>query len=229
MKLYRRITTRPCAHTVEALASCFLFTCCVWQADLDFPSLMEEIRRMGWEIYTHDIADCPCGQGKIVREHHSPDNPWSSSHESVEISCTICEKSWQVSYGGSELVERASRDASREAEKAYEKSMNSISDYLNSILSEYPLPSFKTQKEEFAYLTQAGLYDGKIGQYRYARRDAEMADIAVVRIDSLIVPKLIGKVGNADSYNALLLQSQAAKKNAADKALAVKTIKIPSK
>lgn len=90
--------------------------------------------------------------------------------------------------------------------------MNSISDHLNSLLSDYPLPSFKTQKEEFAYLTKAGLYDGKIGQYHYARRDAEMADIAVVRIDSFIVPKLIDTVGNADTYKDLLLQGQAAKK-----------------
>lgn len=184
---------------------------------------------MGWEIYTHDIADCPCGQGKIVREHHTPDNPWSSSHESVEISCATCEKTWEVSYGGSELVERASRDASREAEKAYEKSLNLISDHLNSLLSHYPTPSFKTQKEEFAYLTKAGLYDGKIGQYHYARRDAGMADIAVVRIDSFIVPKLIDTVGNADIYKDLLLQGQAAQKNADEKALAVKTIKIPGK
>lgn len=184
---------------------------------------------MSWETDRYDLADCPCGEGKIVLERHSPDNGWSRPYDTTEIACPKCVKLWGASYSGDYLTEKSSEAASRQADAQSSQAASSVIGYLNSLLPNYSMPKFKTMGAEFDYLRDAGLYPGTVGQYRYARRSADMAEIAQVRSDSSIIPTLIQSAGDADTYQALIAAAQTAKKVAADKSAAVKRIKIPKK
>jgi hypothetical protein len=181
---------------------------------------------MGEERYYTDIGKCPCGKGKIVNVYHSPDNAWSRPYETKELSCHDCDKSWDLGFGGNELVDRASRDVSRAADKAHVEATNVLVKYLNSLLPEVSLPTFRTQALEHEYLTKAGLYDGRVGQYRYERRDKTMKEIATVRVDSPIVPKLVAKAGNEDTYRGLLEDMESARANATAKRAAINVFKF---
>lgn len=184
---------------------------------------------MGWEVDSYDIADCPCGEGKIVLERHSPDNGWSRPYDTTELACSKCAILWEVDTFGNHLTEKSSRAASRQADAEASAAAGKITDYLNSILPHLVMPTFKTMGAEFEYLHAQGLYRGTVGQYRYARRSDEMMEIAEVRADSAIIPHLVGTVGDHEMYDALVAAAQATKKVAADKSKAVRRIPIPKK
>ncbi|MCZ7911422.1 hypothetical protein O9X94_19025 [Agrobacterium leguminum] len=181
---------------------------------------------MGWETDRYEIANCPCGGGKIVQLRHSPDNGWSRPYDEFELDCGVCRNNWTLSYSGRELTEKASEQEASVASSAAHAAHAQILAYLEQLLRTYPLPDFKTQKQEFEFLTQAGLYRGKVGEYRYARRSAEMAEIATVRANSAIVPELVAHSGEDVEFDRLLKEVSQAAAIAKAKQSEIKRIKI---
>lgn len=181
---------------------------------------------MGEERFYNDIAECPCGDGKIVSVFHSPENGWSRPYETTEINCLECDKAWDLDFSGKELIDRASRAESRNADSAAKEANIALVTYLNSILPKVTLPAFKTQAKEHEFLANAGLYHGKVGEYRYERRTKTMEEIARVRADSPIVHKLIEKAGEQSIYEGLVQSVQHADVIAKAKRDAIKRFKI---
>lgn len=49
---------------------------------------------MSWEIDSIDEIECPCGQGKIIRENKSDD--WNRYDENVYLQCETCKKRYHI-------------------------------------------------------------------------------------------------------------------------------------
>lgn len=181
-----------------------------------------------WETDYFDVATCPCGKGRVKRVVESPDNPWSRIHVSYELACADCTKAWDLSALDGSLTERSTLLESREADEASRQAEAAVVEYLNSLLTAWSFPAYKTMAAEFDYLTEKGLYRETIGKYRFARRTSTMGEIAKARPNSSIVPELIQKVGSPTTYSSLAAQAQAARKAAEAKSKAVKRIRLPS-
>ncbi|UIK20656.1 hypothetical protein [Rhizobium leguminosarum] len=54
------------------------------------------------------------------------------------------------------------------------------------------------------------LYGGKLGQYHYARRSADMCEIAAVQAGSAIVPELVAKCGSEAEHKMMLEEAEKA-------------------
>lgn len=132
-----------------------------------------------WETDVRKVGACPCGKGHIKRVVESPDNPWSRVHTSYELACADCSAKWDMSYSGT-LTERASQGDYCAASAASSKATADLQGYLNSLLAVFTFPAFKRRIDEFAFLSEQGLYRGSVGQYQYARRTSEMRDLAKV-------------------------------------------------
>lgn len=57
------------------------------------------------ETFTYEKDACPCGAGKILQHVDSPDNPWSRTSISYQITCPRCSAEWKASDGYLSSVE----------------------------------------------------------------------------------------------------------------------------
>lgn len=182
-----------------------------------------------WETDRFNVSPCPCGVGHLQQIVESPDNPWSRIQVTYELSCADCGKEWDVSSFDGTLTERSSSQAALDAHAASRDADAAIVAHLNSLLQSWPFPSFKKQAEEFDYLTEKGLYSDTIGKYRFARRTKSPLEIAKVRPTSAIVPDLIQKCGEPETYNSLLSEAATAKQTALEMSKLVRVIRPQAK
>lgn len=180
-----------------------------------------------WETNYFDVAICPCTSGKVQRVVESPDNPWSRVSISYRLDCDDCNKHWDVSDYNGTLTDKATHLAAAEASAASRAADEDVFGYLNSLLQEWPFPSFKTKGAEFDYLAVKRLYKGTVGQYRYARRTKTMKELAKVWPSSPFITELVEKQGSTAEYNSRTSKAQAANQNAEAKSKAVKRIHLP--
>jgi len=180
-----------------------------------------------WETDKFNVSKCPCGAGHLQKIVESPDNPWSSIHVTYELSCTACSSAWDVSSYNGTLTERSTSQAARDAREASGEADAAVLAHLDSLLQSWPFPPFKKKAEEFDYLTEKGLYNETIGKYRFARRTKSILAIAKLRPKSPIVPELVQKCGNPETYESLVSEAAAAKQDAEKMAKLVKVIHPP--
>ncbi|OWV68077.1 hypothetical protein ATY76_14315 [Rhizobium sp. R339] len=182
-----------------------------------------------WETDTYNLAICPCGKGHVQQVVETPDNPWSRMSETYELDCADCAKAWEISSYDGTLTDRRSKKEAAQASVASQAASAAVGAYLNSLLPNWPFPSFKTKGAEFEYLLAMGLYKGTVGQYRYLRRAQSLLEIADVHPGSSIVPELVKKLGDPNQYESLVAEAKTAKQTAAAKSEAIKYIHLPKR
>lgn len=119
------------------------------------------------EQWTSEYGPCPCGKGKILQHWDSPDNPWSRTIVTNELSCGECQKKWVLD--GTRLHNREAYEDERRTSHAYyeaSKQLDAIcASAIDAILSTKALAS---PKDEYLLLKSAGVcFEGPIRYKRF--------------------------------------------------------------
>jgi hypothetical protein len=120
------------------------------------------------ETTEHNIGVCPCGDGHIVQEVTTQDNPWSSADIAYVVDCPKCRKLW--SAGRSTLT---SIPDEAERSRAYGV-VREISDQIDALVEDevnayFADPRFKNMAQEQREMSHLGLVPRDIRNYRNGR------------------------------------------------------------
>lgn len=112
---------------------------------------------------------CPCGNGQIIKQVISQDNPWSGVDISYSIDCPTCSRGWRVERRS--IVLRSSETLYNSAFAAVIDARSALHELLQSIV-EHHFSGFSapTKKAEHAELERLDLTHMSYRQYLEHRR-----------------------------------------------------------
>lgn len=121
------------------------------------------------EILNYNKGPCPCGNGQIVQQVISHDNPWSKDIVSHSIDCPACSRDWRVERRF--IVLRSSETLFISAFAAVRDARSALHELLQSIVehhfSDFSAP---TKSAEHAELERLDLTHMSYRQYLEHKR-----------------------------------------------------------
>jgi hypothetical protein len=150
------------------------------------------------------IAECPCGNGKIIKNVVSWDNPWSGVDTSFHLDCENCAREWTIDDSGKTLTLRSSTAAESDALNKWLKATSTLNDYLRPLTLRYlARQNPRSKKAEHALLRNAGIYGGSYKNYLEERKHGSPAQASDPSRNPEFAAQLVADFGDAGTFSSL--------------------------